>query len=186
MRAGEEGIAHCPNDLDIGGGIQNNWHSTYGFTWLDHKIDTRYHIAISECSLNPVSFHHEFEMETLSAGFPMYLLSHHKDSEGNRMTLTSSYEDQYAPRSTGVHNVHLEVWKGKENPALNQQWVWNADDTSLVNVGTGSALFEGFNKNIIVYKWKGLANQRFKYNVATKRIENRMTGFALDVKNDII
>lgn len=125
-------------------------------------------------------------METLSAGFPMYLLSHHKDKDGNRMTLECEYVDQYAPRKTGVHNVHLAIWKGKENPSLNQQWVWNAEDTSLVNVGTGSALFEGFNKNVIVYKWKGLANQRFKYNVATKRIENRFTGNALDVKADVI
>jgi len=125
-------------------------------------------------------------METLSEGFPMYLLSKHKDKDGNRMALTAGTEDLYAPRSTGVHNVHLALWGGKENPNLEQQWVWNTENSSLVNVRNNGALFEGFNKNMIVYKWKGLPNQRFKYNIGTKRIENLFTGRAMDVKKDII
>lgn len=41
-------------------------------------------------------------------------------------------------------------------------------------------MFEGFNLNIIAYKIKGLPNQRFKYNMGTQRIENRMSGRAID------
>lgn len=55
-------------------------------------------------------------METLSAGFPMYLLSKHVDSNGNKIALSCDTVDLYAPRTTGVHNVHLAVWSGKEKP----------------------------------------------------------------------
>lgn len=48
----------------------------------------------------------------------------------------------------------------------------------------GGALFEGFNKNVIVYNWRGLHNQRWRYNIGTKRMTNRFTGFALDVYGD--
>lgn len=39
---------------------------------------------------------------------------------------------------------------------------------------------------MIVYKWKGLHNQRFKYNIGTKRLENAYSGRAMDVKKDVI
>ena len=50
----------------------------------------------------------------------------------------------------------------------------------------GTTLFEGFNKNIITYKWRGLHNQRFKYDIGTERFENAFTGNALDVVKDKI
>jgi len=36
MRGGEEAVVYCPNDLDIGGGIQNVFHSQFGSRWLDN------------------------------------------------------------------------------------------------------------------------------------------------------
>ncbi len=56
MRAGEEAEVKCPNDLDLGGGIQNEWHSSYGSAWIDDTIDTKYVLSISECALRPASF----------------------------------------------------------------------------------------------------------------------------------
>ena len=100
----------------------------------------------------------------------MYLISQHKDSKGNKICLQADTEDLYAPRVTGVHNVHLAVCAKKEKNDKRQQWVWNEDDTTLTNVATGSALFEGFNRNVIVYKFIGKHNQRWKYNIGTKRI----------------
>ena len=95
-------------------------------------------------------------------------------------------EDLYAPRSTGVHNVHLDICASKDKPDKRQQWVWNQEDSSLINVANNGALFEGFNQNVIVYKWKGLHNQRWKYNIGTKRFENKFTGRAMDVFKDVI
>ena len=57
----------------------------------------------------------------------------------------------------------------------------------MTSVGVpGNALFEGFNKNIISYKYKGLPNQRFKYDIGMKRLENAFTGFAVDITADVV
>ena len=44
------------------------------------------------------------------------------------MALSVDTVDLYAPRDTGVHNVQLHTWKGRENPDKKQQWIWNAED----------------------------------------------------------
>ena len=49
----------------------------------------------------------------------------------------------------------------------------------------GKSMFEGFNKNIISYKWIAQPNQRFKYNIGTKRLENAFTGFAVEYYGEI-
>ena len=108
------------------------------------------------------------DLESVVEGYAFYMISSNTDSEGNRMALTADPADQYAPRTTGVHNVYLSKWSGKENPNTKQQWLWNAEENSLKSVGLpGGALFEGFNKNMIVYNWRGLHNQRFHYNKLT-------------------
>lgn len=56
MHVFETAMIHCPNDLDIGGGIQNQWHNKYGNVWVDNKIDTRYKITLLDCDQNPVAF----------------------------------------------------------------------------------------------------------------------------------
>jgi len=103
------------------------------------------------------------------------------------MAVTVCKDDKYAPKVTGVHNVHLSLWSGKTKPDLDQQWIWNTEEKNIVSVGMpGKALFEGFNKNIIAYTYRGLPNQRFKYDIGTKRFENTFTGYAVDVKADVI
>jgi len=110
------------------------------------------------------------DIESVVEGYPFYILSAKTDADGNKMAITADPADQYAPRKTGVHNVFLSKWAGKEHPNDKQQWIWNSEESSLKSVGLpGGALFEGFNKNMIVYNWKGLHNQRFHYNIATKR-----------------
>lgn len=59
-------------------------------------------------------------METLVEGYPFYLMSTNLDKDGNKMALTVDPQDQYAPRTTGVHNVYLSKWAGKEHPNLMQ------------------------------------------------------------------
>jgi len=101
------------------------------------------------------------------------------------MAITADPADQYAPRSTGVHNVYLSKFAGKANPNKLQQWVWNGKQSSIKSVGLPEgALFEGFNKNMIVYNWKGLHNQRFNYDLETMKFENKFTGNAMDVFGD--
>jgi len=43
-------------------------------------------------------------------------------------------------------------------------------------------LFEGFNKNLIVYNYKNMDNQKFKYSDVLKKWENVSTGHVLDLE----
>lgn len=56
MHLYETAMIHCPNDLDLGGGIQNEWHHKYGYAWVNDKIDTRYKITLLDCDTNPIGF----------------------------------------------------------------------------------------------------------------------------------
>ena len=71
---------------------------------------------------------HIDDMEPLIEGYPFYVLSSNPDYDGYRMALTVDPKDQYAPRTTGVHNVYLQKWSGKDTPNLKQQWMWNEEE----------------------------------------------------------
>jgi len=134
MHIGEVAMIHCPNDLDLGGAVQNNWHSDYGFSWVANKIDTRYKITLLDCDPNPVRFQRQ-DKESLKEKEPFYLLAKNTDVKGNTMALTLNATDLYAPKVTGVHNVNLEVWSGTEKPNLNQQFLYNSEEDSIRSVG---------------------------------------------------
>ena len=57
--------------------------------------------------------------------------------------------DKYAPKKTGVYNIGLQKKvKGKKT----QMWSWNEDKATLSPmVYPKKALFEGANKNLIVF-----------------------------------
>ena len=90
-------MVDCPNDLDLGGGIKNEFHNKFGWKWIDSKIETKYKIKLIDCGLKPDYFKKE-QLETLTAGFPLYLLSGTTDSDGNQMAMTVDPADKYAPR----------------------------------------------------------------------------------------
>lgn len=186
MKSGETAAVECPNDLDLGGGIQNEYHSNFGFRWIDSKIDTKYKIKLLECGPSPEAFKKD-HLEDLSPGYPFYFLSTGNNKAGDQMALTVDEADKYAPRTTGVHNVYLSKWAGRETPNLKQQWIWNLENQSFCSVGVaGLCMFEGFNKNVISYKWVGVPNQRWGYNLGTKRIANAFTGFAVEYYGETI
>lgn len=160
MKSSEVATITCPADLDQGGDVQKQYRNEYnGDYWLQNTTATKYELTIKECSLRPHYLDEAVDMESLVEGFAFYIISAKTDMEGHRMAITANPADQYAPRTTGVHNVYLSKWAGKETPNTKQQWMWNAEENSLKSVGLpGGALFEGFNKNMIVYNWKGLHN----------------------------
>jgi hypothetical protein len=70
----------------------------------------------------------DYHLESLSEGYPFYLAAHKTDADGNKYVLTVNPLDEYRPRVTGVHNVFLSKWSGKEHPNVYQQWVWDAEE----------------------------------------------------------
>lgn len=69
-----------------------------------------------------------------------------------------------------------------EHPNPNQQFTYDSTDQSVKSLSHPEAvLFEGFNKNLIVYKQAHMNNQRFKYDSVKKRWYNSFTGRNLHI-----
>lgn len=71
------------------------------------------------------------------------------------MALTAKTTDKYAPRKTGLFDIDVETWSGKGSDNKMQMWKWDERDHSLANMGhadTNAIVFEGFNKNIVLYR----------------------------------
>lgn len=81
------------------------------------------------------------------------------------LVLEAMTVDKYAPRKTGVYNVSLR----KKVPGKKaQQWTWEDNERLTPMLYTGKALFEGMNKNLIIYKFKKMKQQKFKYDEVNK------------------
>ena len=114
MKHGEVATITCPQDLDQGGDVQNLYRNQYnGDYWLQNSTSTKYELTIKECSLRPHYLEQKNDFETIVEGFAFYMISNKLDKDGNKMAITADPADQYAPRTTGVHNVYLSKWKGK-------------------------------------------------------------------------
>lgn len=86
-------------------------------------------------------------------------------------------KDKYAPRKTGVYNVFLNdlmADKPLNDPTRTLQlWYYNAKRKALLSRKYPSkGLFEGFNKNLIVFKYRGLKNQVWNYDMTHHRWYN--------------
>lgn len=78
------------------------------------------------------------------------------------LVLEVSSEDKYAPKKTGVYDIGLKK-KAKGNKA--QMWSWDdAKGTLSPFVYPNKALFEGSNKNMIVFANRGMKQQQFEYD----------------------
>lgn len=100
------------------------------------------------------------------------------------MALAAGHEDKYAPRTTGIFDVGIEPWAGKDSTEDDQMWYWDDRDHTLHNYGradTNAVLFEGFNKNLVLYRYLGRDSQKFSYNGSTGFWRNDMTKRAMAV-----
>lgn len=89
------------------------------------------------------------------------------------LVLEVQQQDKYHPKKTGVYNVFLQTDKSKlskdvdtktGNHKLAQQWKYDSSNKALYSLRyPEKALFEGANKNLIVYKFGKLKNQQFTF-----------------------
>jgi len=77
------------------------------------------------------------------------------DKGNQRFALTANTNDKYAPRKTGLYDVGIESWSGKDSTNKLQMWRWDERDHSLQSIGhdvDNAIMFEGFNKNLVLYR----------------------------------
>ena len=97
------------------------------------------------------------------------------DGKGTGMYLTINQQDAYAPKKTGVHNVGLS--KLLEGDDRNwQQWFYNEPTGALhAKPFPAKVLFEGANKNLIVFANRNMKNQKFNFDEINETWQNRFT-----------
>lgn len=99
--------------------------------------------------------------------------------------------DKYRPKKTGVYNVHLAtILKDKplnDPERVLQLWYYNAKRKALLSRKYPSkGLFEGFNKNLIVYKYRGLKNQSWSFDLNHNHWFNEFTKNSLEAEKEAI
>lgn len=98
------------------------------------------------------------------------------------LVLEANTVDKYAPRKTGVYNVALRKWN-KGNKA--QMWTWEDNERLTPMLYKGKALLEGSNKNLIIYKFRKMKQQRFAYDEVNHVFAETFTKNVLNVKGNI-
>ena len=117
-----------------------------------------YEIEVLESSKQPLSLQPDRQLEEMVDGQCFYIVHQGKD-KSQSFALEVSDKDAYAPRVTGVYNIALYPFKGRDHPNKAQQWVYNSEDHIVSSLHhKDGALFEGFNNNIIVYKNRNYNN----------------------------
>lgn len=114
-----------------------------------------------------------------------------KAEDGTEYVLEAAQVDKYHPKKFGVYNVllapkasHLtdeeDAKTGKHK--LAQQWRYDAGTQTLYSrMFPTKALFEGANKNLIVYKYMKLKNQKFIFDLGREALINSETQRAVEL-----
>lgn len=116
-----------------------------------------------------------------------YIETAGQDGKGSNIVLEVGRDDAYAPRKTGVYNVALakRSQADPEEPELKaQQWFYNTKTQTLHSMlYPKKALFEGSNKNLIVFHYKGLKQQKFAYDKVNLEWFNKFTKMSVGIKD---
>jgi len=175
MSKGQMAKVLCPHYLDKGGSVNNFRQS--GVAWIKEGSDLTYEFEVHDC-VQQLDFPKDDPI------IPRRCVFVTLDGLGRRLALTAATNDKYAPRNTGLYDVILEDWDGKGSDNKLQMWWWDDRDHALHNFGHGDSdaiLFEGFNKNLVLYRNLHRDAQKFTYNGSTRFWRNDHTKRAMSV-----
>ena len=114
MSPGEVAEVYCPGELDQGGNINIYSHVNEN-EWSHVYTDMKYIFEVEDCSLK-VEDREEPKIEKVTGpiepGRCIFVVSEQFDNGGTALALQRDTADAYAPRGTGVYNVHLGKWDG--------------------------------------------------------------------------
>lgn len=145
----------CPGDLDQGGDKTKKTDTAVEFS--KEPVDLDYEFDVVECGANPPSLQESLPAEALVPGKCFYIVSYGKWGKGSKIALNVEEHDKSDGWS--IYDVNIGSWDGvkEANPA--HQWMYNAENhtiESLLHRDSNGVLFEGLNKNLIVYAYKNM------------------------------
>lgn len=169
----------CPASLGATGGQWKHASSE------EYSGDVTYEFEVIESNRQPEALDPGFHIEEMHGGQCFYI-AHKGRNDNEYYALEVSEKDAYYPRNTGLYNIAMYPFKGRNKKVANkaQQFVYNEEDHTIESMlHPGKAIFEGFNKNLVVYSNKRYNQQRMKWDQTGLRMLAAYTGHAFDVKS---
>merc|ERR1719473_1480999 len=100
------------------------------------------------------------------------------------MALSASDKDKYAPRNTGLYDVGITSWDGVGSKNKDQMWWYDDKNHALHNYAhddTDAILFEGYNKNLVIYRNLNRDSQKFSFTSSRGMWRNDHTKRAISL-----
>ena len=144
----------CPGDLDQGGDKVLSDQKAKEFQKTPQ--DLNYEFDVVECGANPPSLQTPLPNEKLVPGKCFYIVSYGRWGKGSNIALNVDAHD----KSDGwnIYDVNIGKWSGPKDTDKGQKFMYNAENHTIESMlHPGGVVFEGNNKNLIVYEYKGMA-----------------------------
>lgn len=112
-----------------------------------------------------------------------YIQSLGANGEGTNLYYEVDQKDKYHPRKTGAYNVDLHKGiAGSHEERKAQQWFYDDKTFALHSAFfPKKVLFEGYNKNLIMFGQRNLPNQQFIYDHINQVWQNKKSRNAISM-----
>jgi len=126
MSKGQVAKVLCPAFLDKGGS-RNNFRQS-GTAWVKEGTDITYEFEVQSCVA-------QLDFPKDDPIIPRRCMFVVLDKMGEQMALTATTEDKYAPSSTGLFDIVITKYEGKDSKNRMQMWYWDERDHSFRSYG---------------------------------------------------
>lgn len=129
---------------------------------------------MAECGPNPYYLMPRMFNEPMFHMTCFYIISAGPWGYGSDLAFQVDERDKYYPKHYGIYDIRVKEYKGRKANNLAQQFVYNSDDHTIRSLlHPETAIFEGVNMNLVMYKNIGMPNQFWEYNSLHKTWMNK-------------
>lgn len=128
---------------------------------------------MAECGPNPYYLMPKMFNEPMFNMQCFYIVSGGPWGYGSDLAFQVDEQDKYFPKHYGIYDIRVKEYKGRAANNLAQQFVYNSDDNTVRSLlHPETAIFEGVNMNLVMYKNIGMENQHWEYSSVHKTWKN--------------
>jgi hypothetical protein len=135
--------------------------------------EVTYEFEMAECGPNPYYLMPRMFNEPMFNMQCFYIVSGGPWGYGSDLAFEVDEQDKYYPKHYGIYDIRVKEYKGRAANNKAQQFVYNTEDhtvRSLIHPET--AIFEGVNMNLVMYKNINMENQHWEYSSVHKTWKN--------------
>ena len=106
-----------------------------------------------------------------------YIISAGPWGYGSDLAFQVDELDKYHPKHYGIYDIRVKKYTGRASNNVAQQFVYNHEDHTVRSLlHPESAIFEGVNMNLVMYKNIGMPNQHWEFDSIERTWKNMNSG----------